>query len=301
MLPDWYNKYKNKIDEAIIQYYCNYFNEVRINELTEIKEATLYAVNGWKRIRSILAIEFYLNLTNKTIDDLKINDDILLFCVALESIHAYSLVHDDLPCIDNDILRRGEKTVWYKYSEDLAVLVWDLLNTNCYEILADIWNITLMKEISKAVWIKWMIWWQVLDIYFEKNNSTLNIEKLKNIHNMKTWALIQVSILWWLILWNLDLKPDNKYKKADLKKYIHFWEKIGLAFQIKDDLLDVEWTVEETGKSVWWEDKWFVYFLWIDKSKKDLNDLLEECSKIIKNLKSQKLDFLVEYIGSRKK
>ncbi len=301
MLPNWYNNYKDLVDEAIIKYYSDYFNEIRINELAVIKEATLYAVNWWKRVRSILAIEFYLILTNKTIKDLTLSSDIIMYCVAIESLHAYSLVHDDLPAIDNDTLRRWKDTVWNKYWEDNAILVWDLLNTSSFEILADIWNIALLKEFSKSVWIQWMIWWQVLDIYFENNPEKLTLDKLTSIHNKKTWALIMSSILWGLILWNLSLNKDSKYTKNELKKYLDFWEKIWLAFQIKDDLLDIEWTSKETWKSVWWEDKGFVYFMWLNKSKEYLNQLLTESKEIIKQMNSDKLEFLVDYIGNRVK
>jgi geranylgeranyl pyrophosphate synthase len=74
-------------------------------------------------LRAILALEFYLQLSGKDFSDIKQDDDIMRLCVAIEAIHAYSLIHDDLPCMDNDELRRGEATVWKKYGEYKAVLV----------------------------------------------------------------------------------------------------------------------------------------------------------------------------------
>ncbi len=91
-----------------------------------------------KKIRAIFALEFYLVLSWKKISEIWNNDDIIKFCLALEFVHAYSLVHDDLPCIDNDDIRRSEPTVWKKFSENDAVLVWDLLNTLSFELLSDI-------------------------------------------------------------------------------------------------------------------------------------------------------------------
>ena len=302
MLPTWYNQYKKLIDKSIKNYLDIYFNNLEIdNNLNKFKEAIYYSVKWWKRIRSILAIEFYLIISNKKIENIKFWDNIILYCIAIELLHAYSLVHDDLPAIDNDTIRRWEETTWKKYWETNAILVWDLLNTLTFEILGEIWNVSLLKEFSKATWFNWMIWWQVLDIYYENNNSKLNIDKLINVHNKKTWKLIEVSIVWWLILWNLSLDKKNKIKKSNIIKYIGFWKKIWLAFQVKDDLLDVEWSLNETWKSVWWENKWFVHFIWIKESREYLNNLIDESLNIISKLKSEKLNFLVSYIWTRKK
>jgi geranylgeranyl diphosphate synthase type II len=195
--------------------------------------------------------------------------------------------------MDNDELRRWELTVWKKYGEANAVLIWDLLNSLSFEILSEIWNTKLIKLFWEAVWIKWMLWWQVLDLYYENNSNKLTIDNLIEVHNKKTWALIEISIIWALML---------SEKNIDIKLYKEFWKKIWLAFQVKDDLLDVEWTPEETWKSVWdSEEKWFVYFMWLEKTHKYLNDLIFDCKKIIKELNSEKLNFLVDYIWNRKK
>jgi len=247
-------------------------------------------------------LEFYLIISWEKFENIKENSDIIKFCISLELLHWYSLVHDDLPAIDNDILRRGELTTWKKYWEVEAILVWDLLNSLSFELLSDIWNISLIKYFWKSVWLNWMLWWQVLDIFYENNPEKLNLENLTETHNKKTWELIKISILWWIILANLKLEKDNKLKKSDILKYWEFWEKIGLAFQVKDDLLDVEWTFEETWKSVWsWEQKGFVYFLWIEKTHKYLDKLILDCKNIISELNSEKLNFITEYIWNRKK
>jgi len=302
MLPSWYIEYKNLIDSSVEKYLTEYFNSEKNPWLNQIKQASLYACKWWKRIRSILALEFYLIFSNKKIEEIKKSDNIILFCIALELLHAYSLVHDDLPAMDNDILRRWEKTTWKKFWETNAILVWDLLNSLSFEVLTDIWDISLIKYFWKAVWINWMLWGQVLDLFYENNPEELNLENLIETHNKKTWELIKISILWWIILANLDLDKDNKINKIDILKYWEFWEKLGLAFQIKDDILDVEWTKEETGKSVWdSEEKWFVYFLWSKETHKYLDKLILDSKNIIWELNSKKLNFLVEYIWNRKK
>jgi geranylgeranyl diphosphate synthase type II len=303
MLPTWYNKYRSLIEESINTYLEDYFKSEKNIWLIAFKESVLYSVKWWKRIRSIFALEFYLVFTKKNINDIKYNSDILKYCIALELLHAYSLVHDDLPSMDNDILRRGEPTVWKKYWEANAVLVWDVLNSMAFEILWDIEkNDRILYYFGQAVWIKWMLWWQVLDLYYEKNPEALTLDNLIEVHNKKTWALIECSIMWGLIIaeWKVNFVENDETN--NLKRFLDFWKKIWLAFQVKDDLLDVEWTIEETGKSVWdWEEKWFVYFMGVEKTKKYLDNLINDCRKIISELNSDKLLFIVDYIWNRKK
>jgi len=302
MLPNWYTNYKKIIDNSVKKYLTEYFKSEKCSWLATIKEAAIYSCIWWKRIRSILALEFYLIFSWDKIENIDNDYKIIKFCIALELLHAYSLIHDDLPAMDNDEYRRWELTTWKKYWEANAILVWDLLNSLAFEILTEIWDISIIKYFWEAVWIKWMLWWQVLDIFYENNPEKLNLDNLLEVHNKKTWELIKISILWWIILANWSLDRNNKYKKADIIKFWEFWEKIWLAFQVKDDLLDVEWTLEETWKSVWnWEEKWFVYFLWLNKTKEYLDNLIEDSKKIIWDLKSDKLNFLVQYIWNRKK
>ncbi len=302
MLPNWYIKYKNLIDNSVEHYLTEYFKSEKNPWLDNIKQASIYACKWGKRIRSILALEFYLVFTKKDFSDIKKNDNIVKFCIALELLHSYSLVHDDLPAMDNDIFRRWELTTWKKFWETDAILVWDLLNSLSFELLSEIWNISIVKYFGQAVWMKWMIWWQVLDLYYEKNPKKLNLVNLIEIHNKKTWKLIEISILWWTIIANLELDKKNKFSKKEINKYSDFWKNIGLAFQVKDDLLDVEWTLEETGKSVWdWEEKGFVYFLWLEETHKYLDNLISKSKEIILELNSEKLNFLVDYIWNRKK
>ena len=108
--------------------------------------------------------------------------------------------------------------------------------------------------------------------------------------------------MWWFLIAEEKIHSIKDKKSNNIKKFLEFWQKIGLAFQVKDDLLDVEWTFEETGKSVGdWEEKGFVYFIWIEETQKYLNKLILDCKNIIWELNSEKLNFLVEYIWNRKK
>lgn len=301
MLPIWYKKYKNFIEENIEVYLNSYFEKNKNNSLAlqNFEEVVKYSVLWWKKIRAILALEFFLALKHEKFENLNKDSDILKVCLALEFVHAYSLLQDDMPCMDNDTLRRGQATVWSKYWEYNALLASDVLNTLSYEILSEIKDkniATQMTQIlSKATGFYWMIWWQIEDMYFEENLKELNQERLLSLHRKKTWKLIKASVKMWIIMsWN------TKY----LKPFSAFWEKLWLAFQIKDDMLDVEGTVLETWKSVWeWnnEKKWFIFFEWLKKSRLKLKDLINSCLEISKTLKSEKLEFITEYVGNRKK
>ena len=302
MIPTWYIDYKNIIEKSLNSYLELYFSDEKNKWLTEIKDSAIYAVKWWKRIRSILALEFYLIISWKTIKDINKDSDIIKFCISLELLHAYSLVHDDLPAMDNDEYRRWELTTWKKYWYANAILVWDLLNSLAFEVLAETWNIALIKMFWKAVWLKWMLWWQVLDLYYENNFDNLSLDNLIETHNKKTGALIEVSVLGGILLWNLTLNKDSKFKKEDVLKYSDFWKKIWLAFQVKDDLLDEEWTFEETWKSVWdGEKKWFVFFVWLEKTKEYLENLITDCFVVSDSLNSEKLNFIINYIKQRTK
>lgn len=297
MLPNWYLEYQRLVNKSLKKYLKRTFKKEENIGLKQLKKACLYSTKWWKKIRSILAIEFYLKLTWENFKNLNYKSNIIKLSIAIELLHAYSLIHDDLPCIDNDTLRRWKKTVWYKFNESTAILTWDLLNSLAFEILSETWSIKLIKKFWKYVWIKWMLGWEFLDIYYEKNNNKLSLSNLLEIHSKKTWALITFSIIWAIILAWKKIKNNTEY--------IEFWEKIWLAFQVKDDLLDIEWSVEETWKSIsleWeQEQKGFIYFMWISKSKIYLNKLIHESIDLTKDLNSKKIDFLINYIKNRKK
>ena len=296
MLPNWYTQYKEHIDNSITNYLNTYFEGDYTQWMEDMKDIIHYSISGWKRIRSILALEFYLQLTNKDIWDTHHDSDIIKYIIALECIHAYSLIHDDLPAMDNDEYRRWNMTVWKKYWYASAILAWDLLNTLSFEIISSMSEPDLSQNltqiISWATGYKGMIWWQIEDLFFESYPDRLNPDILKELHNKKTGALISASVLWWVIL---------SKETRNIKKYEAFGKSLWLTFQIKDDILDAEGTLEETWKSVWWEQKWFVHFLGLEASKKHLNWYTQKNLEYIEWIHSEKLEFLVHYIAERKR
>lgn len=298
MLPTWYNKYKQKIDDAIMFYLEEYLrkNDLSI-PLKKLKEASIYACRWGKRLRGILTLEFYIIFSKKDIEEIDYDSDIMRFAVSLEMVHAYSLVHDDMPIMDYDTHRRWEITTRKKYGEYTALLVWDLLNTLSLELLSDMHDKVLATDIIKllsySIWFHGMVGWQMEDLEYERNENKISLEDLKNLHLKKTWALIRASILGWAMIW-WEIK-ENLRDVEELAKVK--W----LAFQVKDDLLDVNWTFESTGKSVWWEKKWFVNLIWIEDSEKYLDNLINEAKTLIKKYENEKIEFIVDYIHNRTK
>ncbi len=296
MLPNWYTTYKDKVELQIEKYLDTYLSIPMGRPLDEFKEIVKYSVKWGKKLRAIFALEFYLTLSWKDIADIKWDDDIMKLCIAIELIHAFSLVHDDLPCMDDDDMRRGELTTWKKYWEYKALLAGDMLITLWFELLSDIKDAHISRELTKlithSIWFYGMVGWQIEDMHYEEYMSDLDVDTLCKLHYKKTGKLIEASILWGIIV---------SEEKGNIDVFKDFGRKIGLAFQIKDDLLDVEWTAQEVGKSVGGEEKWFVYLCGVEHSRQKLHELITECWEMSKNLGSEKIDFLVEYVGKRRK
>lgn len=199
---------------------------------------------------------------------------------AIEMIHSYSLIHDDLPSIDNDDLRRGEPSCHKKFGEATAILAGDALLTYAFEIITD--NEThpspnirseLGYIIAKASGYKGMVGGQTIDILSEQKNLTH--EEIINLQNMKTGALFRTSCEAGAIL-----GEANSTQKDALLSYA---SNIGLAFQITDDILDISGDEKKLGKSIGKDiksEKATLVSLWgIDKSKAYLERLVEESIK----------------------
>lgn len=157
------------------------------------------------------------------------------FCLAIEMIHTYSLIHDDLPCMDNDDLRRGKATNHKIFGEDIALLAGDALLTEAFRLIAsekkisaDV-RIQVIAYLSEKIGSFGMVGGQVLDM---KADSDLDFNQLKKIHQMKTGCLIQASAVGAALIASANA--------AEVDLIAEFAENLGLAFQIKDDLLDFQ-------------------------------------------------------------
>ncbi len=257
-----------KYIDSINTYLYNIF-ESKNDTIYESMKYSLYA--GGKRVRPVLSLAVCEALKGNL-------DAALCFGCSLEMIHTYSLIHDDLPCMDNDDLRRGKPTNHKVFGEDMAVLSGDaLLNYACENITSADYidsNIRLnaLKTLYSASGAEGMIGGQVLDMQAEGKN--VNINCLELLHRKKTGALIKASAALGAISAG---KPENI-----LDTYA---EALGLAFQIRDDILDVEGDSEKFGKPILSDEKnnktTYVTLFGIDGAKKRLT---EETEKSIDSL-----------------
>ncbi len=196
---------------------------------------------GGKRLRPILCFE----AARMVRGDDKLPAGVEDLGSALEMLHTYSLIHDDLPALDNDDLRRGKPTCHVVFGEATAILAGDALQTRAYEVLADLQcspaaRVRIIREISQATGtIDGMIGGQVMDLEAEGNAP--DAARIEVIHRSKTAALITASLVCGGIYGNAD--------EDALTRLRHFGRSIGLAFQIVDDVLDMTQSSEQLGKT----------------------------------------------------
>ena len=227
-----------------------------------VLDAMKYSVsNGGKRIRPILAIEF-----SKLVNG---NEDCALnFGCAVEMIHTYSLIHDDLPCMDNDDMRRGKPSCHKAFGEDNALLAGDALLTEAFITLSlnkDIpaENIVhAVKYLSAFAGINGMVGGQVLDLQFEEEKPTVN--EILKMYSLKTCGLIKASCV-------LGCLTSSEFDEKKITAAIDYAENLGIAFQIQDDILDIEGDAIALGKPVGSDIKndksTIVKYYGLDKSK----------------------------------
>ena len=237
-----------------------------------IFEAMNYSLRaGGKRLRPILLMEAYKLCQGQ-------GEDFVPYSVAMEMIHTYSLIHDDLPALDNDDLRRGKPTNHIVFGEAMAILAGDALLNTAYETMLNATfkhprpepSLRAAYEISRGAGIYGMIGGQVVDV--ESEDKKINKDKLDYIHMNKTAAMIVGSVRAGAILAGVD-----EDRLESLTKYA---ENIGLAFQIVDDILDIEGDEKLLGKRVGSDldnDKsTYPSLLGISESKKIVENLIEE-------------------------
>jgi farnesyl diphosphate synthase len=204
-----------------------------------VAEAMRYATRGGKRLRGFLVIESAALFAVP-------EPRAIRAAAAIEALHAYSLVHDDLPCMDDDDLRRGQPTVHRKWDEATAVLTGDALQTFAFELLADnathpdaAVRIALIATLAAASGAKGMVLGQAQDIAAETAPAPLTLAQITDLQANKTGALIRWSAEAGAILAQEDPLPLRRYATA-----------LGLAFQIADDILDVEGDAAKAGKKL---------------------------------------------------
>lgn len=247
-----------------------------------ILEAMNYSVMaGGKRLRPMMMQEAYIMFggTSQAIGP---------FMVALEMIHTYSLVHDDLPAMDNDLYRRGKKTTHHVYGEAMGILAGDALLNFAYETAAKSFllepeNVNIGKaliKLSKKAGVYGMVGGQVVDVEAEKKQEVITKEKLDFIHHNKTAALIEAALAVGGILSGAS---DTEVQKLELVA-----RKIGLAFQIQDDILDVIGKEEVLGKPIGSDARnekvTYVTYEGIEKSKEDVARLTDEALELLHSL-----------------
>ncbi len=217
----------------------------------------------------------------------------LSVALSVELLHTYSLIHDDLPSMDNAALRRGHPTLHVTYDEVTAVLAGDALNTHAFALLADAplaegVKLRLIKELSYNGGIGGMIIGQAVDCHFE--NSRLTLDELRFLHIHKTAKLIAASLKMGAIIAGL-----GKEKEETL---FEFGEKLGLLFQIEDDIIDATKSPEEAGKPTKHDvaKNSFVNLMGIDRANAEKKKLIEELKKELETMKEELKDRLYRII-----
>lgn len=243
-----------------------------------VVDAMNYSVtNGGKRIRPVLVLEFCRVCGGNV-------EDALALACAVEMIHTYSLIHDDLPCMDNDDMRRGKPSCHKAFGEEYALLAGDGLLTLAFETALKDGNGILPENKIKAVkalaflaGVSGMVGGQVLDLQSESTEPTL--KKLQTIDALKTGALIKASVL--LGCYAANVTDDERINAA-----VKYAENIGLAFQIVDDILDVTSDSVTLGKPVGSDEKnekiTYVSLMGIEKSKQTVKELTDGATDALK-------------------
>ena len=259
-----------------------------------IFDAMKYSVMaGGKRLRPVLMNETFKLFGGE-------GDAVNCFMAAMEMIHTYSLVHDDLPSMDNDMLRRGKPTTHAVYGEGMGVLAGDALLNYAFETALKSFEDTTtptefkvkaLQILARKAGVYGMIGGQVVDVESEKNQSEMTEEKIDFIYELKTGALIEASMEIGAILAGAT---DEQVKLIESVA-----SKIGMAFQIQDDILDIEGDEAVLGKPIGSDERneksTYVTFKGIEKSKEEVKRLTDEAIEILKKLPYEN-EFLVDLL-----
>ncbi len=262
------NNYANTVNDRLAEI----FAEQHCPEKSVYDAMSYSVLAGGKRIRPVICLAICEMLGGKPSDALR-------FAVGIECIHTYSLIHDDLPCMDDDDLRRGRPTCHKKFDEATALLAGDGLLTFAFEYMTDIDAfedidakdiLKVVNEIAKGAGCAGMIGGQIVDLAGE-GRSDLNEEALTYMHNRKTGALIRISAYAGGVCAGAS--------DEEISALLAYADNIGLAFQIQDDILDCTGTAEVLGKPIGSDAEnekiTYVTLLGLDEAKKRAEKLTE--------------------------
>lgn len=264
-----------------------------------IFEASNYSVRaGGKRLRPMIMKEVYTLFGGE-------GNVIEPFMAAIEMIHSSSLVHDDLPCMDNDEFRRGKLTTWKKYGYDMAVLAGDALMIYAFETATHAFTMNAdpvavgraIQILAQKTGIYGMIGGQTVDV--ELTNHPMNQEQLDFIYRLKTGALLEASMMIGAVL-----AGASEEAVASVEQIA---SKVGMAFQIQDDILDLTSTTEMLGKPVLSDEKnnktTYVTLNGLEQSKQDVDDISKQAIEQLKQLPGQNifLEQLIQMLIARQR
>ena len=247
--------------------------------------------NGGKRIRPILMYEMCRCFAEACGEERESwIGDIAPFMAAMEMIHTFSLIHDDLPCMDNDTLRRGKPTTWYTYGEDMGVLAGDALVLEAMYIVGRCAaNSSDPSRAGEAIQIlgeksgiRGMLGGQAVDV--EETGKPLTEEQLEFINRMKTGALIEASLMIGAVIGGATAREAEIAEKIGTN--------VGIAFQIRDDILDETSTVEQLGKPIHSDEKnrktTYVTLYGLEKAEAEVKRLSAEAEELLEELPGDK-------------
>ena len=254
----------------------------------EVVKAMEYSlINGGKRIRPVLALEFAKACGGS-------RDDCLALACALEYVHTYSLIHDDLPCMDDDDMRRGKPSCHKQFGEATALLAGDALLTHAFDIvassdLASEIKASAISLLAQNAGVCGMIGGQVIDLIYEKKNP--NINQLLTVYKMKTGALISAACLMGCISAGAG---DEQIAAASKFAY-----SLGIAFQIQDDILDIIGDEQKLGKPIGSDAEnnktTYATLVGIEKAKSDVKTLTDAAIEQLKYFENTEFLELLSY------
>ena len=291
-----------KIGKEIDEKLLSFLEKNKITQ-TRLIDAFIYSTIGsGKRIRAYLLVEAF-----RLFDNMKFYDDALSIAASLELIHTYSLIHDDLPSMDNSMLRRGKKTCHIKYDEATAILLGDGLQSLAFEIITnneltldDRTKVNICNKLAQAIGFKGMVAGQMMDLISEGRYDKFIPDKkfIIQTQRLKTGALIDFSLQAGGII--------GGAKKSELEILSGFGKRIGLAFQIVDDILDATSNEEDLGKTTDLDSKQgkvnFVTLLGLEKSRKKVEDLIIQAKSELEkfSVNTENLMKIAEFVETRK-